>query len=77
VPDGDEGRLWLYGVARRVLANQRRGRQRPERLEARLWDEVAVVSARALTGRPGPDSAVMAALARLDEADRELLTLVA
>jgi RNA polymerase sigma-70 factor (ECF subfamily) len=77
VPDGDEGRLWLYGVARRVLANQRRGRQRRERLEARLRDEVAVVSAPALAGRPAPDSAVMAALARLDEADRELLTLVA
>ena len=36
VPDGDEARLWLYGVARRVLANQRRGLQRRERLEARL-----------------------------------------
>ena len=77
VPDGDEGRPWLYGVARRVLANQRRGRQRRERLEARLRDEVAVVGARALTGRPAPDSAVMVALARLDEGDRELLTLVA
>src|SRR5829696_1835402 len=75
--DGDQGRLWLYGVARRVLANQRRGRQRRERLEARLRDEVAVVGARASTGRPAPDSAVMAALARLDEADRELVTLVA
>ena len=25
VPAGDEGRLWLYGVARHVLANHRRG----------------------------------------------------
>jgi DNA-directed RNA polymerase specialized sigma24 family protein len=25
VPAGDDIRLWLYGVARRVLANQRRG----------------------------------------------------
>jgi RNA polymerase sigma factor (sigma-70 family) len=77
VPVGDEARLWLYGVARRVLANQRRGQQRRERLNARLRDEVAVVSARAEAGRPAPDSAVMAALARLDEADRELITLVA
>lgn len=77
VPVGDEARLWLYGVARRVLANQRRGQQRRERLSARLRDEVAVVSARAEAGRPAPDSAVMAALARLDEADRELITLVA
>ena len=77
VPVGDEARLWLYGVARRVLANQRRGQQRRERLNARLRDEVAVVSAWAEAGRPAPDSAVMAALAHLDEADRELITLVA
>jgi RNA polymerase sigma factor (sigma-70 family) len=77
VPAGDEARLWLYGVARRVLANQRRGHQRRERLNARLRDEVAVVSARAMAERPAPDSAVMAALSRLDEADRELITLVA
>jgi predicted DNA-binding protein (UPF0251 family) len=38
---------------------------------------VAVVSARAMAERPAPDSAVMAALARLEEADRELITLVA
>jgi RNA polymerase sigma factor (sigma-70 family) len=77
VPPGDEARLWLYGVARRVLANQRRGQQRRERLNARLRDEVAVVSARAVAERPASDSTVMAALARLDEADRELITLVA
>ena len=77
VPAGDEARLWLYGVARRVLANQRRGLQRRERLNARLRDEVATVSARAMAERPVPDGAVMAALARLDEADRELITLVA
>lgn len=77
VPTGDEARLWLYGVARRVLANQRRGQQRRERLNARLRDEVAVVSARAMAERPAPDSAVMAALAGLEEADRELITLVA
>jgi DNA-directed RNA polymerase specialized sigma24 family protein len=28
VPPGDEARLWLYGVARRVLANYRRGERR-------------------------------------------------
>ena len=52
VPAGDEARLWLYGVARRVLANQRRAHQRRERLNARLRDEVAVVSARAMAGAP-------------------------
>ena len=28
VPSGDAARLWLYGVARRVIANHRRGVQR-------------------------------------------------
>ncbi|HEY3140934.1 MAG TPA: sigma factor, partial [Acidimicrobiales bacterium] len=32
VPPGDEARLWLFGVARRVLANQRRGSARRDRL---------------------------------------------
>lgn len=35
LPDGDEARLWLYGVARRVLANHRRGElRREQRTEA-------------------------------------------
>src|SRR5580704_6064903 len=28
VPPGDQARLWLYGVARRVLANHQRGERR-------------------------------------------------
>jgi RNA polymerase sigma-70 factor (ECF subfamily) len=75
VPPGDEARLWLYGVARRQLANQRRGQLRRSRLADRLRAELpaAVASAR------NPDdhrvAAVRAALARLDEEDREILRL--
>src|SRR3954468_13578086 len=36
VPPGDEARQWLYGVARRALANQRRSERRRERLGERL-----------------------------------------
>lgn len=36
VPDPPEARLWLYATARRVLANQRRGQRRYQRLAARL-----------------------------------------
>src|SRR3954453_21065692 len=36
IPDGGEARLWLYGVARRVLSNQVRGGVRRERLGVRL-----------------------------------------
>jgi DNA-directed RNA polymerase specialized sigma24 family protein len=38
-PDGPAARLWLYGIARRVLANHLRGRRRHERLSARLLAE--------------------------------------
>jgi RNA polymerase sigma-70 factor (ECF subfamily) len=37
---GDEARLWLYGVARRTLANQRRAERRRERLAERLRREL-------------------------------------
>jgi RNA polymerase sigma factor (sigma-70 family) len=75
LPPGDEARLWLYGVARRQLANQRRGRLRRARLADRLRAELAV----AVPSARGPEdhrvSAVRAALARLDEEDREILRL--
>src|SRR3954470_22627326 len=36
VPPGDEARLWLFGVARRTLANQHRGERRETELAAAL-----------------------------------------
>ena len=36
MPEGDGARLWLYGTARRVLANQRRATRRRERLAERI-----------------------------------------
>jgi DNA-directed RNA polymerase specialized sigma24 family protein len=63
VPEGDEARLWLYGVARRQLANQRRGELRRSRLAERLRAELPV----ALASARGPEdhrvAAVQAALA--------------
>src|SRR5918992_1551637 len=47
VPAGDEARLWLYGVARRQLANQRRGELRRSRLADRLRAELPVAVAAA------------------------------
>ena len=65
---------WLYGVARRVLANQRRGDVRRQRLEGRLQAgfEAAVVIAGAADGRE-----LLEAIARLPEREREALMLVA
>ncbi|WP_051084593.1 RNA polymerase sigma factor [Kribbella catacumbae] len=74
VPADGTARLWLYGVARRVLANHRRGLIRRERLGERLRYELDQVV-------PDPADAVesgavlRAAIARLGEDDRELIML--
>ena len=64
---------WLYGVARRVVANQERAARRRLRLEAR-----AAVSPRSAVEAPGPAGVdIEAALLRLGSADREVLRLAA
>ena len=71
---------WLYAVARKELANHRRGDQRRSRLVARMTDrlhkedlattpDVADTAVDAITAR--------AALSRLGRVDREALMLVA
>src|SRR6266508_6279372 len=64
VPPGGEARLWLYGVARRMLANWRRGEQRRDRLSSRLRGELRVLAAQTTAAAPEV-LAVRAALERL------------
>jgi RNA polymerase sigma-70 factor (ECF subfamily) len=76
VPPGEQARLWLYGVARNVLANHRRAAARRQGLSMALAAEVADLYA------PGPeDSAELRTINRvfreLPDVDRELLSLVA
>ena len=76
VPEGSDARLWLYGVARRVLANQRRGTERRDRLGERLRHDLAAAvpdHAGMLTARAD----VTAALSRLGVVDQEVLQLTA
>lgn len=77
VPEGDETLRWLYGTARKVLANQRRGEVRRIRLLDRIRSnggpietppDIAVV-------RREEDRQVHEALSRLRDEDRELLML--
>jgi RNA polymerase sigma factor (sigma-70 family) len=80
VPHGDERRLWLYGVARRVLANQRRGEKRRFALTQRLSTELARIPLAAeITGTASEPADALHALAdafkRLSEPDREILAL--
>jgi RNA polymerase sigma-70 factor, ECF subfamily len=76
IPKGDEARLWLFGVARKVLANHRRGERRHERRTAALREQLA---ASPLVSRPpGDDLSQLGKVFRaLPEDDRELLALVA
>ncbi len=73
LPTGADARPWLFAVARNVMANQRRGARRRERLAARLGAEV---DAQLLHTSPvAPDPEVRAAFAGLRPADREILAL--
>jgi RNA polymerase sigma-70 factor (ECF subfamily) len=72
VPAGDAGRLWLFGVARRVLANHLRAARAQTGLAEQLAAELRTASV------PAPDElgqVVREELARLSRADREVLTL--
>ena len=77
LPPGDEARLWLYGVARKALANHRRGDRRRERLGMRLRERLAQLPPRDPAGEGTERAAVQAAMRRLSESDRELLALSA
>ncbi len=65
---------WLYAVARRVLANHRRGLSRRERLAALLRVDDVATPIPTGDDRDGP---AFVALARLSTADQEVLRLVA
>src|SRR2546423_2643253 len=70
VPEGDDARLWLYGTARRVLANHHRARRRRERLAGRLQEQPPA----SLEFERDEVGALSGAFARLREDERELLT---
>lgn len=63
----DEALPWLYAVARKTLANERRRRSRSAHVPVEVVHEP----------EPVGDSALAAAFAELSDADREVLRLVA
>lgn len=76
VPEEPETRLWLYGAARRVLSNHRRGDRRRESLGARLRTDLeSAVPDHALA--VAERAWVRSALERLADRDREVLELSA
>lgn len=74
VPAGDGERPWLYAVARRQLANHRRGDLRRRRLGERLRHDLSLVVPD-FSDRVVQDAAVDAAMSRLSARDEEVLQL--
>ncbi|MEU6712700.1 RNA polymerase sigma factor [Nonomuraea sp. NPDC046802] len=76
LPEGHSARLWLYGVARNVLANHRRGQARQRSRNVALDTDIADLYSRSPEG-----SIELNAIARvfreLSEDDRELISLIA
>lgn len=69
---------WLYGIAANVIANQRRASARRENLDRRLAREAGTVAPRTDPADLfGDRDELASAFAGLDEAEREVLRLVA
>ncbi|MER6514108.1 RNA polymerase sigma factor [Nonomuraea sp. NPDC001636] len=73
VPEGHRARLWLYGVARRVLANGRRADSRRSELVERLGQQLEQWAQS--VGADNDFDGVREAFMRLSPDDREVLAL--
>jgi RNA polymerase sigma factor (sigma-70 family) len=73
IPAGEQARLWLYGTARRVLANHYRGERRRLALADRLKAELAVSYHQ--PDHTGGVAEIAAAFRRMPMPDQELLAL--
>ncbi|WP_033223325.1 RNA polymerase sigma factor [Kitasatospora phosalacinea] len=67
---------WLYEVARKVVANHVRGRERSEQLAVR-WETEGILPVRDIAEHVAARDSVHAAWTRLGERDREVLALIA
>lgn len=74
LPDGDDALYWLYGTARRVLANHRRAARRRADLLGALQTDAMRPTADA---QQLEDGRVADALEQLRDDERELLLLIA
>lgn len=77
IPTPPESKLWLYGVARRVVSQHYRTKTRRERLNVKLGRNVPSVAGDASHESSELEERVLKLIARLKENDRELVTLIA
>ena len=71
--DPTQARLWAFGIARKTLSGRRRSHRRRTALHERLRDELTLDHASA---PPESSARLHAALAALDEFDREVIRLL-
>lgn len=71
--DETEARMWMFGIARRVLSGERRSQSRRDALSERLGARLA--TAVPSSADEDPDG-VRAAIATLSETDQEVVRLV-
>lgn len=76
VPQAPEDRLWLFGVARRCVADNQRSGVRQLRLNTRLWNEGNATNSPTATDSDPRYDLATAAMAKLKSLDREALQLV-
>ena len=78
IPEVDTGRMWLFGAARRVLANYHRHERIEHTLAGDLRQQIAVETARRMGHPSGPfDDIIANALDILSTDDREIIELSA
>jgi RNA polymerase sigma-70 factor (ECF subfamily) len=75
VPPPPDDRLWLFGVARNSVSDQRRSERRRLHLRARLSQDAVTTGSLAPAADPSGEQ-VRAAMSALPPADREALRLV-
>ncbi|NNC93320.1 MAG: RNA polymerase sigma factor [Acidimicrobiia bacterium] len=78
VPEGATARLWLFGVARNVVAHQHRSRSQVKRLRSKLEqtaDRQVAAPAESVVVRRSEDQAVLDVLGRMKPDERELIRL--
>lgn len=76
VPDPPEEKLWLFGVARRIVSQHNRGTSRRQRLNVKVGSNVPPVVAEGSHEPWGLEEKVLNILDGLKPEDRELVTLI-
>lgn len=81
VPAGEQARLWLFGVARRVVSTMQRGTRRRSRLTAKSMAQAdtgaVTIDTETVVVRRSEDARLLKAIGTLRPSDQELVRLKA